>query len=71
MWPLVCFLVQAVHEPFPWALWKFRMMIVCAKPDSWPVLDYADTGCYCGKGSLGTPVNALDRYAVKTCILQQ
>uniref|UniRef100_A0AAZ3PZB5 Phospholipase A(2) n=1 Tax=Oncorhynchus tshawytscha TaxID=74940 RepID=A0AAZ3PZB5_ONCTS len=42
-----------------------------ANPDSWPVLDYANTGCYCGKGSLGTPVNPLDRYAVKTCNLQQ
>ncbi|CAB1321812.1 unnamed protein product [Coregonus sp. 'balchen'] len=31
--------------------WFRVMMIVCANPDSWPVLDYTDYGCYCGKGS--------------------
>lgn len=67
MWPLVCVsLGQAVHEPIPWALWKFMI-----GPTLTAVLDYTDTGCYCGKGSLGTTVNPLDRYAVKTCILQQ
>lgn len=44
------------------ALWQFRDMIICANPDAWPVLDYADYGCYCGKGGSGTPVDDLDRW---------
>ncbi|KAL0965557.1 hypothetical protein UPYG_G00282920 [Umbra pygmaea] len=44
-----------------YALWQFRKMIICAMPDSWPALDYADYGCYCGKGGSGTPVDDLDR----------
>ncbi|XP_038821666.1 phospholipase A2, minor isoenzyme-like [Salvelinus namaycush] len=43
------------------ALWQFRNMILCTMPDSWPILDYADYGCYCGKGGSGTPVDELDR----------
>ncbi|XP_030625627.1 phospholipase A2, minor isoenzyme-like [Chanos chanos] len=43
------------------ALWQFRDMIICTMPDSWPILDYADYGCYCGKGGSGTPVDELDR----------
>ncbi|XP_036385784.1 phospholipase A2-like [Megalops cyprinoides] len=43
------------------ALWQFRNMIICTMPDSWPALDYADYGCYCGKGGSGTPVDDLDR----------
>ncbi|XP_064210224.1 phospholipase A2-like [Anguilla rostrata] len=43
------------------ALWQFRKMIICMLPNSWPALDYADYGCYCGKGGSGTPVDELDR----------
>ncbi|KAF1388960.1 hypothetical protein PFLUV_G00068340 [Perca fluviatilis] len=43
------------------AVWQFRAMILCTVPDSWPVLDYADYGCYCGLGGSGTPVDELDR----------
>lgn len=43
------------------AVWQFRGMILCTVPDSWPLLDYADYGCYCGLGGSGTPVDELDR----------
>ncbi|XP_072563986.1 phospholipase A2-like [Paramormyrops kingsleyae] len=43
------------------ALWQFRRMIICMIPSSWPMLEYADYGCYCGKGGTGTPVDDLDR----------
>ncbi|XP_029941032.1 phospholipase A2, minor isoenzyme-like [Salarias fasciatus] len=43
------------------ALNQFRDMIICTMPDSWPLLDYADYGCYCGMGGSGTPVDELDR----------
>uniref|UniRef100_A0AAY4B0G8 Phospholipase A2 n=1 Tax=Denticeps clupeoides TaxID=299321 RepID=A0AAY4B0G8_9TELE len=54
---LLCF-VQGLNYK---ALWQFRNMIVCTIPDSWPALDFADYGCYCGKGGSGTPVDDLDR----------
>uniref|UniRef100_A0A3B3QX51 Phospholipase A2 n=1 Tax=Paramormyrops kingsleyae TaxID=1676925 RepID=A0A3B3QX51_9TELE len=46
------------------ALWQFRRMIICMIPSSWPMLEYADYGCYCGKGGTGTPVDDLDRQRV-------
>ncbi|NXV91362.1 PA21B Phospholipase, partial [Calonectris borealis] len=45
----------------PRALWEFRKMIKCTIPDSRPVLEFADYGCYCGFGGSGTPVDELDR----------
>ncbi|XP_036383793.1 phospholipase A2 [Megalops cyprinoides] len=51
----------ALADVDPRALWQFRNMIVCVNPESWPLLDYADYGCYCGKGGSGTPVDDLDR----------
>uniref|UniRef100_A0A8C9STR3 Phospholipase A2 n=1 Tax=Scleropages formosus TaxID=113540 RepID=A0A8C9STR3_SCLFO len=51
----------ALADPDYRALWQFRNMIICVMPDSWPVLDYADYGCYCGLGGSGTPVDELDR----------
>ncbi|XP_068613711.1 phospholipase A2, minor isoenzyme-like [Brachionichthys hirsutus] len=43
------------------ALNQFRQMMLCVMPGSWPVLDYIDYGCYCGKGGSGEPVDELDR----------
>ncbi|NXX79472.1 PA21B Phospholipase, partial [Urocolius indicus] len=45
----------------PRAVWGFRKLIKCTLPDSYPLLDYADYGCYCGLGGSGTPVDELDR----------
>ncbi|NXS59473.1 PA21B Phospholipase, partial [Brachypteracias leptosomus] len=45
----------------PRALWNFHRMIRCTLPDSHPVLEFADYGCYCGLGGSGTPVDELDR----------
>ncbi|XP_030357498.1 phospholipase A2 [Strigops habroptila] len=43
------------------AVWQFRSMIKCTMPDSYPLLQLADYGCYCGLGGGGTPVDDLDR----------
>ncbi|XP_053267922.1 phospholipase A2, minor isoenzyme isoform X1 [Pleuronectes platessa] len=43
------------------ALNQFRQMILCTMPDSSPIFDYTDYGCYCGYGGSGTPVDDLDR----------
>ncbi|XP_059569527.1 phospholipase A2 [Alligator mississippiensis] len=46
---------------FPRSVWQLHNMIKCTIPDSDPVKDYTDYGCYCGLGGSGTPVDQLDR----------
>ncbi|KAM6052030.1 PREDICTED: phospholipase A2 [Chlamydotis macqueenii] len=45
----------------PRAVWGLRSMIKCTLPDSYPLLEFGDYGCYCGLGGSGTPVDELDR----------
>ncbi|XP_014345137.1 phospholipase A2, minor isoenzyme [Latimeria chalumnae] len=45
----------------PRAVWQFRKMILCTLPNSDPVKDFNDYGCYCGIGGSGTPVDEVDR----------
>ncbi|XP_038674253.1 phospholipase A2-like [Scyliorhinus canicula] len=45
----------------PNAIWQFHNMIKCVVPNSRPVFDYSDYGCYCGFGGFGIPVDELDR----------
>ncbi|XP_018587154.2 phospholipase A2 [Scleropages formosus] len=51
----------SVADPDYRAVWQLRSMLICVMPDSWPALEYADYGCYCGLGGSGTPVDELDR----------
>ncbi|NXU34767.1 PA21B Phospholipase, partial [Drymodes brunneopygia] len=51
----------ASAEVSPRAVWLLRKMIKCTQPESHPLLDFADYGCYCGLGGSGTPVDELDR----------
>ncbi|XP_009907940.2 phospholipase A2 [Dryobates pubescens] len=48
-------------DAVPRAMWTLRKMIKCTIPNSFPLLQYADYGCYCGLGGSGTPVDELDR----------
>nr|WVG99552.1 phospholipase A2 [Pseudonaja textilis] len=57
----VSLLGAARIPPLPLSLVEFRILIKCANHNSRNVLDYADYGCYCGKGGSGTPVDELDR----------
>ncbi|XP_036617283.1 phospholipase A2 [Trichosurus vulpecula] len=43
------------------AVWQFRSLIKCVIPDSYPLLEYNNYGCYCGLGGSGTPVDELDQ----------
>ncbi|KAL1269583.1 hypothetical protein QQF64_031872 [Cirrhinus molitorella] len=43
------------------SLLQFNNMIKCTLPDSSPLLDFADYGCFCGLGGTGTPVDQLDQ----------
>lgn len=42
-------------------LLQFREMIKCTLPNSSPLEDFGDYGCYCGLGGQGTPVDQLDQ----------
>uniref|UniRef100_A0A8V1A6N8 Phospholipase A2 n=2 Tax=Gallus gallus TaxID=9031 RepID=A0A8V1A6N8_CHICK len=53
--------VAAIAAISPRALWEFRSMIKCTIPDSQPLLEFNDYGCFCGLGGSGTPVDELDR----------
>ncbi|KAL6456236.1 hypothetical protein MHYP_G00347790 [Metynnis hypsauchen] len=43
------------------SLLQFREMIKCVLPNSSPLEDFADYGCYCGLGGQGTPLDQLDQ----------
>ncbi|XP_057212995.1 phospholipase A2, minor isoenzyme-like [Triplophysa rosa] len=42
-------------------LLQFREMIKCTLPNSSPLQDFGDYGCFCGLGGQGTPVDQLDQ----------
>lgn len=58
-----CLLVvgAAQSSVSPRAVWQFRSMIKCTIPESDPLKDYNNYGCYCGLGGSGQPVDELDR----------
>uniref|UniRef100_A0A3B4D7C1 Phospholipase A2 n=1 Tax=Pygocentrus nattereri TaxID=42514 RepID=A0A3B4D7C1_PYGNA len=59
---LVCLLVGWLYADWSErSLLQFRAMIKCVLPNSSPLEDFADYGCYCGFGGQGTPVDQLDQ----------
>ncbi|XP_078523799.1 phospholipase A2-like isoform X2 [Lissotriton helveticus] len=59
---LLLAVVAAEHvAPDTRALWQFRDMIKCAIPNSRPIKDFDDYGCWCGVGGKGKPLDALDK----------
>ncbi|XP_068094807.1 phospholipase A2 [Hyperolius riggenbachi] len=51
----------ASGNPHNRALWQFHSLIKCAIPNSAPLQEFNNYGCYCGLGGHGTPKDALDR----------
>nr|ADF50038.1 beta-bungarotoxin a chain isoform 1 [Bungarus flaviceps] len=57
----VSFLGASIIPPQSLNLIQFKDMIRCTIPCERTWGEYADYGCYCGKGGSGRPVDALDR----------
>ncbi|XP_069820187.1 phospholipase A2, minor isoenzyme-like [Dendropsophus ebraccatus] len=51
----------ACASPPSRALWNFHSLIKCAIPNSSPLKEFNNYGCYCGLGGKGTPIDTLDR----------
>ncbi|XP_040276184.1 phospholipase A2 [Bufo bufo] len=51
----------ACASPPSRALWQFHSLIKCAIPNSAPLQEFNNYGCYCGLGGGGTPKDALDK----------
>ncbi|XP_056386088.1 phospholipase A2 [Hyla sarda] len=51
----------ACASPTSRALWQFHSLIKCAIPNSAPLKEYNNYGCYCGLGGQGSPKDTLDR----------
>ncbi|XP_044514773.1 phospholipase A2 [Gracilinanus agilis] len=50
-----------VSDASPRSVLQFRNMIKCVIPESDPLKDYNNYGCYCGLGGYGTPVDEFDQ----------